>query len=431
MNFFKVVFYSILISLNLCGVKSNSLIANQSECEVNIVETIPNGLTFNSSVISISTFDGLISLISSANHSIEIASFYWTLLGTDVMPKPDESSLKGKQLMKAIIDSSKSRGVKIRIAVNQDQNSDNSTDLNILEDYADIHRLNFTRLIGAGILHTKFIVIDGRDFYIGSANMDWRSLTQVKEMGLILSNCEALAQDLSKIFEIYWYLGEPNATIPSFWPKELSTEYNRSHPMSVSLNDSDYNVFLSSSPKSFCSFGRTNDIDAILAAIRSAKKFIYIAVMDYFPIFLYSKNNMFWPIIDDALKEAAINRKVSVRLMASHWNHTRKSMPIFLESLAAFNDTKLFGADIEVKLFVVPAFTPSQASIPFARVNHNKYMITDEDAYIGTSNWSADYFVNTAGVGLTVTPKQNGTNLRTDLKSIFERDWSSSYAKHL
>lgn len=34
------------------------------------------------------------------------------------------------------------------------------------------------------------------------------------------------------------------------------------------------------------------------------------------------------------------------------------------------------------RLFVVPA-SPKQKEIPFARVNHNKYMVTDKIAYIG------------------------------------------------
>jgi hypothetical protein len=34
------------------------------------------------------------------------------------------------------------------------------------------------------------------------------------------------------------------------------------------------------------------------------------------------------------------------------------------------------------KLFEVPS-TPEQAKLPFARVNHNKYMVTDNTAYIG------------------------------------------------
>ena len=35
------------------------------------------------------------------------------------------------------------------------------------------------------------------------------------------------------------------------------------------------------------------------------------------------------------------------------------------------------------KLFEVPIYTKNQSQIPFARVNHNKYMVTDQHAYIG------------------------------------------------
>lgn len=80
---------------------------------------------------------------------------------------------------------------------------------------------------------------------------------------------------------------------------------------------------------------------------------------------------------------------------------------------------------------MVPA-TEDQKKIPFGRVNHNKYMVTDQIAYIGTSNWSGDYFINTAGIGFvsrdTVHARENGTTLRSQLESIFERDWNSKYA---
>jgi phospholipase D3/4 len=45
-------------------------------------------------------------------------------------------------------------------------------------------------------------------------------------------------------------------------------------------------------------------------------------------------------------------------------------------------DNKLF--TVLQKLFIVPA-NPKQKEIPFARVNHNKYMVTDKVAYIGNS----------------------------------------------
>lgn len=35
------------------------------------------------------------------------------------------------------------------------------------------------------------------------------------------------------------------------------------------------------------------------------------------------------------------------------------------------------------KLFEVPVYSEDQEKIPFSRVNHNKYMVTDKHAYIG------------------------------------------------
>ena len=47
----------------------------------------------------------------------------------------------------------------------------------------------------------------------------------------------------------------------------------------------------------------------------------------------------------------------------------------FLKSLQAIDGA--FGADVQVKLFTVPAFDEKQAKIPYARVNHNKYMVSE------------------------------------------------------
>lgn len=78
----------------------------------------------------------------------------------------------------------------------------------------------------------------------------------------------------------------------------------------------------------------------------------------------------------------------------------------------------------------MPAST-DQAKIPFGRVNHNKYMVTDNTAYIGTSNWSGDYFIDTAGVGFVLKDKPDESpreTIRSQLTNIFERDWHSPYA---
>jgi len=61
-------------------------------------------------------------------------------------------------------------------------------------------------------------------------------------------------------------------------------------------------------------------------------------------------------------------------------------------------------------------------------------MVTDRVAYIGTSNWSGDYFTDTAGIGLVLSEThetESTKNLGSDLRNVFERDWNSKYATPL
>lgn len=37
------------------------------------------------------------------------------------------------------------------------------------------------KALTGGIVHTKLWVVDQKHLYVGSANMDWRSLSQVKK----------------------------------------------------------------------------------------------------------------------------------------------------------------------------------------------------------------------------------------------------------
>ena len=56
-------------------------------------------------------------------------------------------------------------------------------------------------------------------------------------------------------------------------------------------------------------------------------------------------------------------------------------MKYYMDSFNGLDGLK--GVSVEAKFFKVPSFTPDQAEIPFARVNHNKYMVTDKHGYIG------------------------------------------------
>uniref|UniRef100_G3UL33 5'-3' exonuclease PLD3 n=1 Tax=Loxodonta africana TaxID=9785 RepID=G3UL33_LOXAF len=393
-------------------------------CEAVLVESIPEGLDFpNTSVGNPSTTQAWLGLLAGAHSSLDIASFYWTLTNNDTHTQ--EPSAQQGRGGPAQLQTLAPQGV-VRIAVSKPNDpakltTDSATKVcpGRMVDNAEADH---------GVLHTKFWVVDQTHFYLGSANMDWRSLTQVKELGVVMYNCSCLARDLTKIFEAYWFLGQAGSSIPSPWPQAYDTRYNQETPMEICLNGTPALAYLASAPPPLCPSGRTPDLKALLNVVDSARSFIYVAVMNYLPTMEFSHPRRFWPAVDDGLRRAAYERGVKVRLLVSCWGHSELSMRAFLLSLAALRDNHTH-LDIQVKLFVVPA-DETQARIPYARVSHNKYMVTERAAYIGTSNWSGSYFTETAGTSLLVT--QNGRGgLRSQLEAVFVRDWDSPYSHEL
>lgn len=78
--------------------------------------------------------------------------------------------------------------------------------------------------------------------------------------------------------------------------------------------------------------------------------------------------------------------------------------------------------------FAFPKFPNKNAS-----TDHNMFLVTDNTAFIGISNWSADYFFDTPGIGLVLqevnrTSNQANQTIRAQLIELFQRDWNSRYA---
>ncbi|NWT77299.1 PLD3 Phospholipase, partial [Prunella himalayana] len=239
------------------------------------------------------------------------------------------------------------RGVAVRVAVSAPSAQAPLDDLRALErSGAAVRAVDLPRLTG-GVLHTKFWLVDGVHLYIGSANMDWRALTQVKELGAAIYNCSCLAKDLAKIFEAYWSLGVPEASIPAPWPDNFSTSINLETPLEMTLNDTAAAVFFSSSPPPLCAAGRTPDLEALLAVVDGAEAFVDVAVMSYVVSTEFSRPERFWPAIDERLRRAVVERRVRLRLLAGCWPHSRAAMFPFLKSLAAIADNRT-GYGVEV-----------------------------------------------------------------------------------
>ncbi|KAA3675433.1 phospholipase D3/4, partial [Paragonimus westermani] len=288
-------------------------------------------------------------------------------------------SLQGKEIFNTLLNLSEK--IQVNIAQSGSKKEDPELDAMIAAG-ARVYWIDVAKLLGQGIIHSKLWIADSKHAYLGSANMDWRSLTEVKELGVLYTNCSIIASDLEKVHETYRIVS--TGIPPTVWPTTVWTKYNLTNPMVINLNGIKSTLYFSSSPPEFNPPGRTCDLEAILNTIRKAKKFIYLSVMNYSPeIVSYhsEKKNKFWPVIDNALRSAAIDRGLEVRLLISMWPHTPKTMRSYLSSLKAVDG--IGRGHIRVRYFIVPSFTREQKLIPYARVNHNKYMVTDNTGYIG------------------------------------------------
>lgn len=148
-----------------------------------MVESIPEGLVYpDGSPSFISTYEAWNQLIKISSGSIDIGSFYWTLRGADFYNH--SSAWQGESIFKNLLTAGTKRAIKIRIAQSAPSSVSPNLDTEILikRKAADVRSLDFPRLVGGGVLHTKLWIVDNQHMYVGSANMDWRSLTQVTSL---------------------------------------------------------------------------------------------------------------------------------------------------------------------------------------------------------------------------------------------------------
>ncbi|KAG5278668.1 hypothetical protein AALO_G00101480 [Alosa alosa] len=401
-----------------------------SKCRIVLVENIPEEMDL--SPVDEGTLPltvGLHGLLDMAKRSVEIVSPRWTLTSREQQTDHFSAS-EGQRLFERLL-GLKSRRVKLKVATSLTDSAELTT---LAAHGAEVRYVNTTALT-KGHLHSSFWVVDRRHIYIGSASMDWRSLAKMKELGVILYNCSCLALDLHRVFSFYWQLHYKDY-IPSIWSKRVTALYSRDDPLLVHLNDSDTNVYMSTSPDLFCPKGRTRDVEAIHRVIQEAERFIYVSVTDYLPLVNRSSRGLhvtrYWSAIDEGLREALVLRRVSVRLLVSLWERTHPYTFNFVSSLTTLC-LQLMDCNLEVKFF--------SADEGYHRhdegLNHNKYMVTDNALYIGNLDWVGNDFAFNAGTGLVIKPIRgqrhldSGPSVLDQMKAAFERDWFSQYAKSL
>lgn len=153
---------------------------------IELVESIPEGLEYpDGSPKFLSTYDAWNRLIKMSTKTMNLGTFYWSLRREDVFNH--SSAWQGEDVFKNIITAGTKRGIKIRIAQSAPSRISPNVDTEILikKKAAEVRSVDFPRLLGGGVLHTKLWIVDGQHMYVGSANMDWRSLTQVSFLSFV------------------------------------------------------------------------------------------------------------------------------------------------------------------------------------------------------------------------------------------------------
>ncbi|XDV51032.1 hypothetical protein PO909_019988 [Leuciscus waleckii] len=388
-------------------------------CRAVLVENIPEDLSIPyKDTVSLAT--GLHELLDKARRSVEIVSPWWALNSTKSganLPQAKQGQILLHKLMGL-----RSRSVSLRVASGLTDSSELKA---LTRSGADVHYLNMTAL-SRGRLNSSFWLVDRKHMYIGSAGMDWRSLSTMKEFGIIIHDCSCLVLDLHRIFSLYWQL-QYKDFLPSIWSKRLTALYNKDKVLELRLNDTKAEAYISSSPDVFCPKDRMKDIEAIKSVIQEAKTFIYISIPDYLPMLNRSKPK-YWSQIDNMLREALVLKgRLEVRVLISCGVETEPLTRNFLWSLKALCVESL-RCSLEAKFFV----PREQSDGRLSRINRSRFMVTDSSVYLGNLNWVGKEIGFSAGVGVVIRQGLTGNITVVErMKAVFERDWHSHYSKAL
>ena len=95
-----ILVYSLTVIQLLTQPARTGPVICSDQCKVELVESIPEGLTFNSSIEHVRTHEAWSWLIESAKESIEIGSMYWSLRGQDIYE--DKSDWAGEKVFREL-----------------------------------------------------------------------------------------------------------------------------------------------------------------------------------------------------------------------------------------------------------------------------------------------------------------------------------------
>ncbi|RZC53930.1 hypothetical protein C5167_012793 [Papaver somniferum] len=496
--------FMILLLLNpVFPVSSSSSSDDDCNCEAYLVQSIPTDMPHLPSIHGVlSTGDVFKWLAGNSTKRLDMIVQYWQFLAQPENPKSGDFGYSKQEMDRFGAD------VGYQVFQSLENAADRNVNIRILQHtgvYPDFTRessilaagrpnvQNVTLLLGdwwgSGIVHTKVWISDRKDIYIGSANNDWKSLTQVKEVGIYLVGCPKIAEEVEIYFDNLWTLAALNSSkyIKPVWDEH--SQINREVPCwshFVDLKErcrsplpsyvrvphvngyptlSDPSMFktpiktpgcnnstihhhssyLSFAPPELL-FGKfQSDEQAWLGTIKSvgSRGTLRISTMDWLGQSQYTSEAVFWSSLSSAISEVVFSKHAKVKILVAYWGHFINNTDLYLKSLLYTNvlyeavkyKEKICNGKIEIKYYEVPGFNMTGPALSNATATGNTY-----PAYTRVNHGKYAVSDIRAHIGTsnlvwdyfyTTAGVSFGTytpSLVSQLQEIFDADWNSPYA---
>ncbi|CAI5440743.1 unnamed protein product [Caenorhabditis angaria] len=386
-------------------------------CSIQVVETIPRDVHFSSPISTRNSFESWAEMLSEAEREIDIFAYKMNLRGSELRYDVDNSTTEGKMLY-GILESKARNGVDVKLIDCQPPtNPINNLDAEELEKLGLIERhgldMNTLNGGGGGIQHSKTFIVDDRHLFVGSQNFEWKSFSQKLEIGLQIMDCPCLALQASQLFDEYFRYLSGNDT---FQPVEFAA---------VQIRNSSFQFL--ASPSVLLKSSESWDFEKLLNLIYEAKESVDIAVMQYFPSWIYFKKQEFFSPIDDAIR-MSLSRGVRIRIIVSGDDEEeQKLMFTYLHSLQVL-DSPGNNRNIQVKFLTIPQ--TAQESYKDRKL-HAKFIVSETQTLIGSSNYAPEYFYKSSGTAILISEMPFIGEYNQQLRAVFNRYWSSKYTQTL
>jgi len=269
------------------------------------------------------------------------------------------------------------------------------------------------RKITGGVQHSKVMLVDGRATVVGSQNLDWRALKHIHEMGVVVRDPQVTTA-YQRVFDLDWSAaglqseGKDSLAVRALANRAL---LGVRLPYRVAQAPGDtVEIWPGWSPKTFAPDSNAWDLDNVVRAVDAAKGEIVLQSLHLSP----EDRGIHDPRLIDALQRAAA-RGVRVRAAISDWTVDGRG----IKELQEFSKTP----NVEARLSILPEW--SGGYIPFARVDHAKYMVVDTLwTWVGTSNLEPGYFHTSRNYGMVLRNR----NIAHQARRSFESAWQSPTA---